>query len=336
MAIIKERDYFYDNAKFILIFLVVLGHFLEPFIGSNSIVSGIFGFIYMFHMPAFIFISGYFTKKDMTKEVRLRLFIDYFVLFVLVQITFVAFTKIIGLQQYNFISVTPAYVYWYLFAMFVWSIVLKVLILAFERLNIKIEYLITLSFLLGLIVGYFDFVSWRLSLSRIIVFFPFFVLGYYFRSQNKKIGDLIQSKTIAGGIMIVGLLAAFVVKDIFNFDLLSGANSYNSVDLGIYGIFYRLLIYVVQILTSIAFFSLMSKRKNSFTSIGSKTLSIYIIHGFIIKLLVAVSYFDSISLFKVLALPLFAAMVVLLFGKVPLNLQLSKFILPVKYKKELN
>ena len=31
----KERDYFFDNLKAVLIFLVVLGHFLLPIRGDN-------------------------------------------------------------------------------------------------------------------------------------------------------------------------------------------------------------------------------------------------------------------------------------------------------------
>ena len=34
----KERDYFFDNLKAVLIFLVVLGHFLLPIRGDNPLV----------------------------------------------------------------------------------------------------------------------------------------------------------------------------------------------------------------------------------------------------------------------------------------------------------
>ena len=54
----KERDYRFDNIKCIMIFFVVLGHFLELF--SGNISKAIYIFIYTFHMPVFIFITGYF------------------------------------------------------------------------------------------------------------------------------------------------------------------------------------------------------------------------------------------------------------------------------------
>ena len=35
MTAIKDRDYFFDNARAILIFLVVLGHLLQPYTSED-------------------------------------------------------------------------------------------------------------------------------------------------------------------------------------------------------------------------------------------------------------------------------------------------------------
>lgn len=59
---VKARDYYFDNAKFILIFLVVFGHLMQPFVADYDSVHILYIFIYTFHMPAFILISGYFAK----------------------------------------------------------------------------------------------------------------------------------------------------------------------------------------------------------------------------------------------------------------------------------
>jgi len=57
------RDYYLDSCKAVLIFLVVLGHFLERMIGWKDPISHMFlGTIYFIHMPAFIFISGMLFK----------------------------------------------------------------------------------------------------------------------------------------------------------------------------------------------------------------------------------------------------------------------------------
>ena len=55
------RDSFCDTLKGILILLVILGHVLE--IGNDIVSNSVYHFIYLFHMPLFVFISGFFTKE---------------------------------------------------------------------------------------------------------------------------------------------------------------------------------------------------------------------------------------------------------------------------------
>ncbi|MBR1625808.1 MAG: acyltransferase family protein, partial [Bacteroidales bacterium] len=62
MALVGQRDSFFDGLKFVLITLVVLGHSIGP-VSTVYPLSVIYDFIYFFHMPLFIFVSGYFTKK---------------------------------------------------------------------------------------------------------------------------------------------------------------------------------------------------------------------------------------------------------------------------------
>ena len=60
---IKKRNFYFDNVRFALIFLVVLGHFLGPLTNKGAFVATISMFIYFFHMPLFIFLVGLFTKN---------------------------------------------------------------------------------------------------------------------------------------------------------------------------------------------------------------------------------------------------------------------------------
>jgi fucose 4-O-acetylase-like acetyltransferase len=156
MEIMKVRDSMYDNAKFLLIFLVVLGHCIEPFITNNIVVSTVFSFIYMFHMPAFVLMSGYFAKKECNRSVLTKIFVDYFLVFLIFQLVFITFAKSIGIQKYHYLTVTPAYIYWYLFAMFAWNLILKLVIWVCDYFKIRLEYMIGGSFVLALLVGYVD------------------------------------------------------------------------------------------------------------------------------------------------------------------------------------
>lgn len=63
-----ERDTRLDSIKFVLIFMVVLGHMVEC--GTNDMWNTkVYTLIYSFHMPAFIYVSGYVFRRttDMRK-----------------------------------------------------------------------------------------------------------------------------------------------------------------------------------------------------------------------------------------------------------------------------
>nr|MCX3330604.1 acyltransferase family protein [Bacillus pacificus] len=77
----KSRDSYFDNAKFLLIFLVVFGHILRSFINDNEFMLYLYKFIYTFHMPAFILVSGFFAKgfkrSGYVKKLAVKLIIPY-------------------------------------------------------------------------------------------------------------------------------------------------------------------------------------------------------------------------------------------------------------------
>ena len=65
----KERIALWDNLKFILIILVVIGHLADEFTAKSDVYKSVFLFIYTFHMPLFIFISGLFhSEKNIVKR----------------------------------------------------------------------------------------------------------------------------------------------------------------------------------------------------------------------------------------------------------------------------
>ena len=60
----RQRIQLWDNIKFLLIFCVVLGHLVDDFTGVSDICKIIYLFVYAFHMPSFLFISGLFHKNE--------------------------------------------------------------------------------------------------------------------------------------------------------------------------------------------------------------------------------------------------------------------------------
>ena len=134
------RLYFWDNAKGILIFLVVFGHFLQPY-RSQPGIRIVFDLIYLFHMPAFVFISGYLSQKvsDVRKSI-LKLSIAY-LLFNMPMMVYGMFCE--GLTPS---LLTPYYSYWYLIALIAWRLVAPTLSKSSEAMPISIAISILIGF----------------------------------------------------------------------------------------------------------------------------------------------------------------------------------------------
>ena len=64
----KQRIYRYDNVKALLIFLVVLGHMTTDYVSDSHLVRWTTLWIYSFHMPAFIFLSGLGSPGNVAHE----------------------------------------------------------------------------------------------------------------------------------------------------------------------------------------------------------------------------------------------------------------------------
>ena len=66
----KERIFLYDNYRAVLMCLVVIGHSADSLTSSSDVCKSIFVFIYAFHMPAFLFLSGmFFQETDIAGKV---------------------------------------------------------------------------------------------------------------------------------------------------------------------------------------------------------------------------------------------------------------------------
>lgn len=71
----KQRNYHFDNMKGILILCVVLGHTVSNLFsvwGNYLATKYLYYLIYTFHMPVFIFISGFFSKRHSDYETYLK------------------------------------------------------------------------------------------------------------------------------------------------------------------------------------------------------------------------------------------------------------------------
>ena len=153
-----------------------------------------------------------------------------------------------------------------------------------EKVSYKI--MITISIIIGLVVGFIPIIGSTLSLSRTFVFFPFYVLGYYAKDLNllSKIKTK-QVKTITIILSIIILIVILNYNSILSIKILKGKYSYFDIDNVniILACEERLLFYIVSIIVSIAFLNLVPKKESMLATLGRNTLYIYLTQGMILK-----------------------------------------------------
>ena len=176
----EKRWYFLDNVKFVLIILVVFGHMFTPYIGESPISSYLYLFIYVFHMPLFVFVSG-FVSKGFAQASRFRIekVIFFFVLYILMKCMNYMWEAYVFRHEgatLNLFYTTSAA--WYLFAMAFWMSMLYLL------RDLKPSMVFIVSIVIAVFAGFFDAIESTFVASRILVFFPFFYLGYMLRRDQ--------------------------------------------------------------------------------------------------------------------------------------------------------
>lgn len=272
----KKRDPYFDNAKFILMVLVVFGHFLQPFIHQHYVYTDIYYFIYIFHMPAFVVISGYFAKNYQQKKIKdqvLKLLVPY----VLLQWFYSAYYSLIGLHKsFSFDLFTPQWSLWFLVSMFCWQMLLHL----FGRLSAI--WSLGISIGLSLLVGYISFVGRPLGLQRTFVFFPFFLLGYYLSQKDVR---RLQTAKKSRALITLSLIYGFVyLGDVMNKYWVFGSKPYEDyLALPELGGAVRLLIFCIGVVAVFSFLVFVPTKETFYTQWGKNTLTAYLTQGIFVK-----------------------------------------------------
>ena len=274
----SKRDHYFDNAKFFLMFLVFFGHMIQPFTGENREISSIYKVIYSFHMPAFIIISGYFAKNFKKRGYFKKLIKKLILPYIIFQIIFSVFYYFLRNEQELDLGLSvPHWSLWYLISLFFWN----VLLIPFSKLNWMKG--IGLSIALSLIAGYVNEIDAFLSLSRTIVFFPLFLIGFHL---NRGHFSLIRKKQFRfPAIMIFfSIFCYFYFNPGFDSEWFYGRNPYEilGADLSL-APFMRAGMYLLNLAAAASFFSFISEKESFITKYGRNTLYVYLLHGFIIQ-----------------------------------------------------
>ena len=272
----KSRNYFLDNYKSFLILLVVIGHFIEPCYTNTLFLTVLKWFIFSFHMPAFIFISGYFSKKDMGLEKLIqKLVIPYFVFELLYYFLYVfVIHKETGLY-FN----RPKFSLWYLMALFFWRIATPYVK--------KIPGNLFIAITGGLLIGFTQLGNF-FSIPRTLFFYPFFLAGYYFQESWFESIRRHWKAFTAGLASLAGLLGGWVLitgQELTPF-IFYGRYSYE--DMGLtngWGLLIRLVCYGISFLAIFALCAFIPRKQHFYSILGVRTMPIYLFHGLVYSIL---------------------------------------------------
>jgi fucose 4-O-acetylase-like acetyltransferase len=273
-----NRNLHLDNARGLLIILVVAAHLLESLMETSSLARTTYAFVYSFHIPAFVVVSGYLSRSDLTwprfRALVLSIILPYLILELLYTgVDYVVFSR----SRFAPTLLTPYWLLWYLPSLFMWRLALPVLS--------RLKYPLLTAALVAVLAGVFPQVGMWMSLSRTLVFLPFFVLGSVL-ARNGRATAFVHPVIAVTVILTGALIALFVASDL-DVRWLYGSQSYSRLVTGpAAGIAFRAILLLWAAAMALAFLSLVPGHSSFVTRIGARSAYPYLLHGLVIMIVV--------------------------------------------------
>ncbi len=252
--------------------LVVFGHAIEPLSGQYA--ETLAQWIFMFHMPAFVFVSGYVTRYS-TRWAPGRTVAKLAFPYAVFTVIHAALTSALTGDAFSASFLTPSWTLWYLVALAAWRLSAPLLRSSWW----VVPGLALAGVLLGTVAG----VGRELSLERIICFAPFFAAGLLWEDrwwQRLRTGPMrLAAVTLLGLALVWSWLSEeTVIRSIFFM-----SESYE--DIGQYnaeGMLQRGGVLVAGAVLTLAVLSLSGGTNRILASIGAATLPVYLLHPLVL------------------------------------------------------
>ncbi|OTN75523.1 hypothetical protein A5886_000597 [Enterococcus sp. 8G7_MSG3316] len=317
----SQRTAYFDNAKFLLMILVVFSHLLQSFIGDHKFYHDLYYFIFTFHMPAFVFLSGYFAKP-LTKGSKVAVLIQKFLLpYLFFQIFYIVYYWLIGLRETPKIQLlNPQWALWFLLSMFFWQLSLFV----FQRLTPKQAIILSIALSLG--AGYLPFLNQILTLQRTFVFLPFFIIGFYFPKNDMAFLQTSRLRWLSVSFLpiIYGFIAVFHGMNKY---MVFGSKPYEDyLSYPLFGGPLRGVFFLIGLMGIVGFMRIVPRETMFFTKWGKNTLLVYLLQGIFIKGLRALNIMDlNLSLLGFVTLMLGSVLLTILLASKPIHKIYGRF-----------
>ena len=282
----RKRVPLWDNARFLAVTLVVIGHSIQRMTGASDNAYIIYLLIYSFHMPAFAVISGYFSKPGppdgtQMKRVLTDILLPYFIMEAIW--TVVQFLAT-GSQDFN--PTKASWTLWFLLALAIFRLVLPYLAL----IRLPLAWAVVFS----IAIGYWSNVDNTFSLSRAFGILPFFVLGWQLKRWRliDRWNDAPARASLwmrGGAVAVLAVWITVIVVNIEQFRMISLQHwffydaSYSDMGAAVWWAGAARLGFILLATILIAAFIVLVPRTNTpLTAWGQATMYIYLLHTFVL------------------------------------------------------
>lgn len=300
MVDVKKRDQSFDFIKGFLIICVVLGHVIQYYTNDNGwSTNPVFLFIYTFHMPLFIFISGYFSESAKTKKLLdvltgkfKRLVVPLMIYSSCILVLYLSSSVIVRGSIQNSIYICYK-TYWYLINVFTLTCLYRCLC---ERS--RIVHIVCWGLYILAIVFYDSMPVFLLKDCQILRMMPIFFLGVLFRRFKEPIYFFVKKDVFFVVFCLVSVISG--IRTFWGFNLITYPASIRIID----GCVCSILVFII--LNYVYFFLEKMRVRSFFIKMGQDSLVIYLFHVILFKMLFFFKVEIDFSLFNVVLMSSFA------------------------------
>ncbi|MGO1284033.1 MAG: acyltransferase family protein [Brachybacterium sp.] len=281
----RARDPFLDNARGILITLVVVGHTLESFSVIEGVLGGtLYKAIYSFHMAAFVIISGYLSRsyRNEPRQVK-RLLTAMLVPYVIFQMVHEAGKALLLGQDFELQLFMPAWTMWFLLALLLWRLLTPVL----RQLRHPLLFAVAVSVIAPLDPD----LDSTLTLGRLVGMLPFFVLGLVCTPQVLERIRSFRHRWVGALVLLAAVACAFLLREDVHNAHFYLRSAYDEDATVLWSVAVRVGVLVVGVVGTLALLLVTPRGNSALTAVGTRSLTIYLLHT---ALLLPVRYAEAL------------------------------------------
>ncbi len=274
-AMAAKRDPWFDNSKMALVALVAVGH-SWALLPKTIEISWAYDWLYVWHIPAFVAITGYLSRSFTWAPSRLRQLAQTIVVpYVIFELAYAWMRTTFGGVSFERLLLNPHWPMWYLAAFVIWRLLTPIFMRPPAAVAIGASVLISLS------AGFWA--GETFDLSRVVGLLPFFVIGLRISPSALAWLKAASLRWLA----LLGFAAILVATRFTDEWTVTEAFYYRTsyADLGEDGftsIAVRAATLALGLLGTACFFKLVPSIGGWFAKLGQATLEVYLFHGFFI------------------------------------------------------